>query len=104
PRSASLEKQTPKPGSKPDQHKKESKLQITKIAKKRCGQREEIDDGSQHRKTHGDLEFFHPDARLGQEFEPGRMPRKNDVGSSQTNADGEENQNNDGRRLSEGEA
>ena len=68
------------------------------------GDVEQPHDRRQHRKAHGDLEFFHPRAGLGQKFQPRRIPAQHDIRRRQAKADGEKNQNDDGRALREREA
>ena len=68
------------------------------------GEVEQPHGGRQHGKAHRDLEFFHPRAGLGQEFQPRRVPAQHDIRRGQSDADGQKHQQDDRSALREGES
>src|SRR5579884_3550362 len=99
PTTPALDEFTPNPHTKRDCGQKQTKQQIAELSEKRSRQREQINRGSQHWKTHGDFELLHPCARLREKLQQRRFPRENDVRSCQAETDDQKNQHDHRRWL-----
>ena len=100
---AALDEFAENPRRKRDQHEKNAEPENIR-AVIAGGEVEQPHGGQQHREAHGDLEFLHPRAGLGQKFQPRRIPAQHDIRRGEAESDKQKNQHNHRRALGEGKA